>query len=80
MYYVVAGGPPGSGTYRWKTFGPSMISNGKDSVVKTARLLNRREFSGFCGALGSFVASSRALALDAATAVTSTGTAQTVRE
>src|SRR5215472_5066002 len=44
-----------------------------------ARLLNRREFNGLCGALGSFVASSGALALDAATAVTSNGTAQTVK-
>jgi diketogulonate reductase-like aldo/keto reductase len=42
-------------------------------------LLSRREFNGLCGALGSFVASSRALALDAATAVTSNGTAQTVK-
>jgi diketogulonate reductase-like aldo/keto reductase len=56
-----------------------MISSGKDSVVKNARLLNRREFSGLCGALGSFVASSGALALDAATAVALNGTAQTVK-
>ena len=34
-------------------------------------MLNRREFNGLCGALGSFVASPRALALDAAASVTS---------
>jgi len=45
--------------------------------VKSA--LNRREFSGLCGALCSFVASSGALALDAATAVALNGTAQTVK-
>ena len=54
-----------------------MVRIGKDSVVKSA--LNRREFSGLCGALCSFVASSAALALDAATAVALNGTAQTVR-
>jgi diketogulonate reductase-like aldo/keto reductase len=47
--------------------------------MKSARLLNRREFNGLCGALGSFVASSGALALDAATAVALDGTAQTVK-
>jgi diketogulonate reductase-like aldo/keto reductase len=41
--------------------------------------LNRREFNGLCGALGSFVASSGALAVNTATAVTSNGTAQTVK-
>jgi diketogulonate reductase-like aldo/keto reductase len=46
---------------------------------KEMRLLNRREFNGLCGALGSFVASSGALALDAATAVTSNGTSMTVK-
>jgi hypothetical protein len=56
----------------------SMISSGKDSVMKSARLLNRREFNGLW-ALGSFVASSGALALDAATAVALNGTAQTVK-
>ena len=40
-----------------------------------ASLLNRREFNRLCGALGSFVASSDALALNAATSVTSNGTA-----
>jgi len=45
--------------------------------VKSA--LNRREFNGLCGALCSFVASSGALALDAATAVALNGTAQTVK-
>src|SRR6516164_4057728 len=38
----------------------SMVRSGKDGVVKSA--LNRREFNGLCGALGSFVASSGALA------------------
>jgi hypothetical protein len=56
-----------------------MISSEKDSVVKIARLLNRREFNGLCGAVGSFMASSGVLALDAATAIASNGTAQTVR-
>jgi hypothetical protein len=56
-----------------------MISSEKDSVVKIARLLNRREFNGLCGAVGSFVASSGVLALDAATAVAANGTAQTVK-
>ena len=42
-------------------------------------MLNRREFNGLCGALGSFVASSGALALDAATVVISNGAAQTVK-
>src|SRR5262249_47913909 len=54
-----------------------MVRSGKDGVVKSA--LNRREFNGLCGALGSFVALSGALALDAATAVASNGTAQTVK-
>src|SRR3974377_1373239 len=54
-----------------------MVTSGKDSVVKSA--LNRREFSGLCRALCSFVASSSALALDAVTAVASNGTAQTVK-
>jgi diketogulonate reductase-like aldo/keto reductase len=55
-----------------------MISS-EGSVVKSARLLNRREFNGLCGALGSFVASSGALALDAATAVALNGTAPRVK-
>jgi diketogulonate reductase-like aldo/keto reductase len=54
-----------------------MVRSGKDSVMKSA--LNRREFSGLCGALCSFVASSGALALDAATAVALNGTAPTVK-
>src|SRR5204863_4610400 len=54
-----------------------MIRSAKDGVMKSARLLNRREFNGLCGALGSFVASSGALVLDAATAVAST--TQTVK-
>jgi diketogulonate reductase-like aldo/keto reductase len=55
-----------------------MISSEKDSVVKSARLLNRREFNGLCGAVGSFVAPSGALALDA-TAIAPNGIAQTVK-
>jgi diketogulonate reductase-like aldo/keto reductase len=47
--------------------------------VKSARLLNRREFNGLCGAIGSFVASSATLARDAATAIASNGSAQTVK-
>jgi diketogulonate reductase-like aldo/keto reductase len=42
-------------------------------------LLNRRDFNGFCGTVGSFVAFSGALALDVATAVASNDTAQTVK-
>src|SRR3974390_1124551 len=48
-----------------------MVRSGKDGVVKS--VLNRREFNGLCGALCSFVASSGALALDAATAVALNG-------
>ena len=48
-------------------------------MVKSARLLNRREFNGLCGAIGSFVASSGTLARDAATAIASNGSAQTVK-
>src|SRR5262249_8213853 len=51
--------------------------SGKDGAVKSA--LNRREFNGLCGALCSFVASSGALALDAATAVALNGTVQIVK-
>ena len=40
--------------------------------------LNRREFHGFCVALGSFVASSCASDLDAATGVASPGAGRTV--
>jgi diketogulonate reductase-like aldo/keto reductase len=43
------------------------------------RLLNRREFSGLCVALSSFVGSSRASALDAARDVASTGARRTVK-
>jgi len=46
---------------------------------KNTRLLSRREFSGLCVALGSFVTSSGASALDAASAVASTGAARTVK-
>src|SRR3974390_3187929 len=54
-----------------------MVRSGKDGVVKSA--LNLREFNGLCGALCSFVASSGALALDAAAAVALNSTAQTVK-
>ena len=43
------------------------------------RLLNRREFNGLCVALSSFVTSSGASALDAATGVASTGAGRTVK-
>jgi Aldo/keto reductase family len=46
---------------------------------KNTRLLNRREFGGLCVAFSSFVASSGASALDAASAVASTGAGRTVR-
>jgi diketogulonate reductase-like aldo/keto reductase len=46
---------------------------------KDTSLLNRREFSGLCVALSSFVTSSGASALDAATGVVSTGAARTVK-
>jgi diketogulonate reductase-like aldo/keto reductase len=46
---------------------------------KDTRLLNRREFSGFCVALSSFVTSSGASALDAASGVASTGVGRTVK-
>ena len=47
--------------------------------MKSVGLLNRREFNGLCGALSSFVASSGALALDAATAVAANNTARIVK-
>jgi len=46
---------------------------------KDTRLMNRREFNRFCVALGSFVASSGASDLDAATGAALTGTGRTVR-
>jgi diketogulonate reductase-like aldo/keto reductase len=46
---------------------------------KATRLLNRREFNGLCVALSSFVTSSGASALDAATGVASTGVGRTVK-
>ena len=46
---------------------------------KNTRLLNRREFSGLCATLGSFVTSSGAFALDAATDAASTGAGRTVK-
>ena len=48
--------------------------NGKDT-----RLLNRREFSGLCVVLSSFVTSSGAFAFDAATDAASTGARLTVK-
>src|SRR6478736_3459771 len=53
----------------------------RNIAVKSSdtRLLSRREFNGRCVALGSLVTLSGALALDAATAVASTGTARTVK-
>ena len=47
--------------------------NSKDTM------LNRREFSRLCAALGSFVTSSGAFALDAATGAASTGAGRTVK-
>ena len=46
---------------------------------KNTRLLNRREFSGLCATLCSFVTSSGASALDAATGAASTGAGRTVK-
>jgi diketogulonate reductase-like aldo/keto reductase len=46
---------------------------------KHKRLLNRREFNGLCAALGSFMTSPGASALDAATDVASTGAGRTVK-
>src|SRR2546429_2269737 len=53
----------------------------RDRIVKgkNTRLLNLREFSGLCAALGSFVTSSGAFALDAATGAASTGAGRTVK-
>jgi diketogulonate reductase-like aldo/keto reductase len=49
-----------------------MYSQGTD-------MLNRREFNGLCAALSSFVSSSRALAVDTASGVTSTDAGRTVK-
>jgi len=46
---------------------------------KDTRLPNRREFNGLCVALGSFVTSSGAFALDAATGAASPGAGRTVK-
>src|SRR6478672_10755964 len=53
----------------------------RDRIVKgkNTRLLNRREFNGLCATLGSFVTSSGAFALDAATGAASTGAGRTVK-
>src|SRR6516165_1411451 len=55
--------------------------SGRDRIVngKDTRLLNRREFNGLCAALSSFVTSSGASALDAASGVASTGAGRTVK-
>src|SRR5262249_30785462 len=55
--------------------------SGRNSVVRSrsTRLLSRREFNERCVALSSLVTLSGALALDAAAAVASTGTARTVK-
>src|SRR5215831_18414235 len=55
--------------------------SGRDRIVngKDTRLLNRREFNGLCVALSSFVTSSGASALDAASGVASTGAGRTVK-
>src|SRR2546429_9669959 len=54
--------------------------SGRDHIVKSKNTrLNRREFSGLCVALSSFVISPGASALDAATDVASTGAGRTVR-
>src|SRR5499433_3112114 len=54
--------------------GRDRIVNGNDT-----RPLNRREFNGLCVALSSFVTSSGASALDAASGVASTGAGRTVK-
>src|SRR5260221_1561125 len=53
----------------------------RDRIVKgkNTRLLNRREFSGLCAALGSFVTSSGAFARDASTGAASTSAGRTVK-
>ena len=43
------------------------------------RLLNRREFNGLCVALGSFVASSDALAIEPTSVTASSGTSRSVK-
>jgi len=66
------------------TLSPPLHNKARMSLRERTRpgagLLNRREFNGLCGALGSFVASSGALAFDAAaTAGASNERAQTVK-
>jgi hypothetical protein len=52
----------------------------REGIVKSnTKLLNRREFNGLCAALGSFVTSSGASAIDAATGVPSNGAGRTVK-
>jgi diketogulonate reductase-like aldo/keto reductase len=46
---------------------------------QSKEMLNRREFNGLCVALSSFATSSRALAVDTATGVASTGAGRTVK-
>src|SRR6476646_4782119 len=63
----------GCATYRSCSRPRDRIVNSKDTM------LNRREFNGLCLALGSFVTSSGAFALDAATGAASTGAGRTVK-
>jgi diketogulonate reductase-like aldo/keto reductase len=52
----------------------------REGIVKSnTKLLNRREFNRLCAALGSFVTSSGASAIDAATGVPSNGAGRTVK-
>ena len=46
---------------------------------RDTRLLNRREFSGLCAGLSSFVISSGVSALDAVSGMASTGAGRTVK-
>jgi hypothetical protein len=48
-------------------------------VKSDSRLLNRREFTGICAALSSFVTSSGASAVDTATGVPSNGAGRRVK-
>src|SRR5437016_2869218 len=60
---------------------PVEKTTGRDCIVKSKGmgLLNRREFNGLCVALSSFMTSSGASALDAATGVASIGAGRTVK-
>jgi diketogulonate reductase-like aldo/keto reductase len=50
-----------------------------DGFSQSKDMMTRREFNGLCVALSSFVSSSRALAVNTATGVASTGAARTVK-